>query len=54
MYAPGGQGVFADSKQDGQLVIYYHYANETVGLADKDYQLGYNTLGWQDGWPVLK
>jgi arabinan endo-1,5-alpha-L-arabinosidase len=48
-YGPGGQGVFTDSSKG--LVLYYHYANKSVGLADADYLFGRNVLKWTtDGW----
>ncbi|CAG8973708.1 hypothetical protein HYALB_00006979 [Hymenoscyphus albidus] len=51
IYAPGGQGVFQDSKQG--LVLYYHYANTDVGLGDGQYLFGYNALKWSGGWPSV-
>jgi len=50
VYGPGGQGVYLSSS--GPL-LYYHYANPTVGLADADYIFGYNYLTFSDGWPVV-
>lgn len=35
------------------IVVYYHYANKNIGLAVDDYQFGWNTLTWTDGWPVV-
>ncbi|KIN02678.1 glycoside hydrolase family 43 protein [Oidiodendron maius Zn] len=50
-YGPGGQGVFTDTSRG--LVLYYHYADTDVGLADADYLFGWNTLSWSSGWPVV-
>ncbi|KAK7731805.1 hypothetical protein SLS53_008626 [Cytospora paraplurivora] len=52
VYGPGGQGVLVDSAYDG-AVLYYHYADTSVGLADADYLLGFNKISWSTGWPVL-
>lgn len=35
------------------IVVYYHYADKNIGLAVDDYQFGWNTLTWTDGWPVV-
>jgi arabinan endo-1,5-alpha-L-arabinosidase len=51
VYGPGGQGVFTDSSKG--LVLYYHYADTTVGLADADYKFGWNALKWSNGWPYV-
>ncbi|KAE9375912.1 glycoside hydrolase family 43 protein [Stipitochalara longipes BDJ] len=51
VYGPGGQGVFTSSTEG--LVLYYHYADTNVGLADADYLFGWNVLSWDDGWPVV-
>ncbi|KAL2831794.1 glycosyl hydrolase [Aspergillus cavernicola] len=51
IYGPGGQGVFED-KQYGH-VLYYHYADKSIGLSQSQYQFGWNRLGWKEGWPVL-
>ncbi|KUI59663.1 putative arabinan endo-1,5-alpha-L-arabinosidase A [Cytospora mali] len=53
VYGPGGQGVFADTKEGG-AVLYYHYADTSVGIADADYKFGWNTISWSTGWPVLQ
>ena len=50
-YGPGGQGVFTDSSKG--LVLYYHYAKTTVGLADAKYLFGWNILKWSGGWPSV-
>jgi len=34
-------------------VLYYHYANPTIGLSDADYQFGWNVLNWSNGWPTV-
>jgi len=51
VYGPGGQGVLNDP--DLGMVLYYHYADTNVGLADADYLFGWNVLTWSDGWPVV-
>ncbi|PMD17037.1 glycoside hydrolase family 43 protein [Hyaloscypha hepaticicola] len=51
VYGPGGQGVFTSSTHG--LVLYYHYADKNVGLADADYLFGWNVLSWSNGWPVV-
>jgi arabinan endo-1,5-alpha-L-arabinosidase len=51
VYGPGGQGVFT-SKTEG-LVLYYHYADTSVGLADADYLFGWNKLAFTNGWPYV-
>ena len=45
------RGVFTDTSRG--LVLYYHYADTDVGLADADYLFGWNTLSWSSGWPVV-
>ncbi|TVY17150.1 putative arabinan endo-1,5-alpha-L-arabinosidase A [Lachnellula arida] len=67
-YGPGGQqvfpsllchqelirlnrGVFTDSSKG--LVLYYHYADTSVGMGDGSYLFGWNVLGWSDGWPTV-
>ncbi|KAL3471455.1 glycosyl hydrolase [Aspergillus californicus] len=51
IYGPGGQGVLEDKKHG--LVLYYHYADKSIGLSRFQYQFGWNKLGWRGGWPVL-
>jgi len=51
VYGPGGQGIFTDSSLGP--VLYYHYADTDIGLADADYQFGWNQITWSDGWPVV-
>ncbi|KAK3942090.1 glycoside hydrolase, family 43 [Diplogelasinospora grovesii] len=51
VYGPGGQGVMADPTYG--TVLYYHYANTNIGLADSEYQFGWNTIGWSSGWPTV-
>ncbi|ROV93669.1 hypothetical protein VPNG_08873 [Cytospora leucostoma] len=53
IYGPGGQGVYADTAEDG-AILYYHYANTADGLADADYLFGWNKISWSTGWPVLE
>ncbi|KAM3086395.1 hypothetical protein ACMFMG_000532 [Clarireedia jacksonii] len=50
VYGPGGQGVYLSSS--GPL-LYYHYANPTIGIADANYLFGYNYLTWSNGWPSV-
>ncbi|KAI9643551.1 hypothetical protein NHQ30_008170 [Ciborinia camelliae] len=50
VYGPGGQGVYLSSSGP---ILYYHYANPTIGLADSNYQFGYNYLTFSNGWPVV-
>ncbi len=35
------------------LVLYYHYANPSIGLGDGKYLFGWNVLKWADGWPSV-
>jgi arabinan endo-1,5-alpha-L-arabinosidase len=51
VYGPGGQGVFTDSSLG--LVLYYHYADTNIGLADSQYVFGWNQLKWSNGWPYV-
>jgi arabinan endo-1,5-alpha-L-arabinosidase len=51
VYGPGGQGVMSDPTHGD--VLYYHYANPSIGLADANYQFGWNSLSWADGWPSV-
>ncbi|EFX01844.1 glycoside hydrolase, family 43 [Grosmannia clavigera kw1407] len=51
VYGPGGQGIFADPTHG--TVLYYHYANTNIGLADSQFQFGWNTLTWSGGWPSV-
>ncbi|PSR78132.1 glycosyl hydrolase [Coniella lustricola] len=51
VYGPGGQGIFVDATYGG-AVLYYHYADTNIGLADSEYQFGWNALSWSTGWPV--
>ncbi|KAH8431434.1 arabinan endo-1,5-alpha-L-arabinosidase [Aspergillus melleus] len=51
VYGPGGQGIVND--KDLGLVLYYHYADKTIGLAKEKYQFGWNQLQWADGWPSV-
>ncbi|KAJ2898480.1 glycoside hydrolase family 43 [Zalerion maritima] len=51
VYGPGGQGVFSDPTYGD--VLYYHYADTTVGYADSQYLFGWNTITWSNGWPTV-
>lgn len=51
VYGPGGQGVLNDPSLG--LVLYYHYANTGVALADAKYLFGWNVLTWSNGWPAV-
>lgn len=48
---PGGQGIIDDPTHGP--VIYYHYANTSIGLDGSDYQFGWNVLDWSGGWPSI-
>lgn len=52
VYGPGGQGIMVDASESG-AVMYYHYADTSIGLADANYQFGWNKISWSTGWPVL-
>ncbi|KAI3400994.1 hypothetical protein diail_699 [Diaporthe ilicicola] len=52
VYGPGGQGVLVDSAYSG-TVLYYHYSDPRVGIADSQYLFGFNKISWSTGWPVL-
>lgn len=45
------RGVYVDSSLGH--VLYYHYADTDVGLADADYLFGWNVLGFSNGWPTV-
>lgn len=47
----GNRGVYTDSSLG--LVLYYHYADTNVGLADSQYVFGWNQLKWSNGWPYV-
>ncbi|RDW81483.1 arabinan endo-1,5-alpha-L-arabinosidase [Aspergillus mulundensis] len=51
IFGPGGQGVIED-KEYG-LVLYYHYADRSLGLSTEQYRFGWNVLRWEDDWPVV-
>jgi len=51
VYGPGGQGVYTGSSLGA--VLYYHYADTTIGLADSQYLFGWNVLTFSDGWPAV-
>jgi arabinan endo-1,5-alpha-L-arabinosidase len=51
VYGPGGQGVY--NIADLGPVLYYHYADTRVGLADREKFFGVNYLDFSSGWPVL-
>ncbi|CAM1508583.1 Fc.00g054310.m01.CDS01 [Cosmosporella sp. VM-42] len=51
VFGPGGQGIFDDPTHGS--VLYYHYANTNIGISDADYQFGWNTVTWKDGWPSV-
>jgi len=51
VYGPGGQGVYTASSLGD--VLYYHYADTDVGLADADYLFGWNVLTYSSGWPAV-
>lgn len=45
------RGVFTSTTEG--LVLYYHYADTNIGLADADYVFGWNKLGFSGGWPYV-
>ncbi|KAF7548908.1 hypothetical protein G7046_g8507 [Stylonectria norvegica] len=51
VYGPGGQGIFNDPTHG--TVLYYHYADTSIGISDADYQFGWNTVSWSGGWPSV-
>ncbi|PYH98093.1 endo 1,5-alpha-arabinanase abnA [Aspergillus ellipticus CBS 707.79] len=51
VYGPGGQGVYDDPTYG--TVLYYHYMNTDIGIADADAQFGWNVIDWSTGWPVV-
>jgi arabinan endo-1,5-alpha-L-arabinosidase len=51
VYGPGGQGVYTASSLGD--VLYYHYADTNVGLADSEYLFGWNVLTYSSGWPAV-
>lgn len=51
VYGPGGQGVLTDPTYGP--VLYYHYMDTTIGIADDDAQFGWNTIDFSTGWPVV-
>ncbi|RAK79418.1 arabinan endo-1,5-alpha-L-arabinosidase [Aspergillus fijiensis CBS 313.89] len=51
VYGPGGQGIVNTTNHG--IVLYYHYANPNIGLDTSQYQFGWNTLTWVDGWPTV-
>lgn len=51
VFGPGGQGVMTDPNYG--TVLYYHYADTSIGISDADYQFGWNTLNWSGGWPSV-
>ncbi|GES57485.1 arabinan endo-1 [Aspergillus terreus] len=53
VYAPGGVGVLSGNATDPDI-LYYHYLNTSVGFTDADAHLGWNYLGYVDGWPEAR
>ncbi|TQB75722.1 hypothetical protein MPDQ_002022 [Monascus purpureus] len=52
VYGPGGQGVYKHPQLG--YILYYHYADENIGLSRSDFQFGWNYLCWtQDNWPIV-
>lgn len=51
VFGPGHNGVLDDPTHG--TVLYYHYADTDIGLADADYQFGWNVITWSDGWPLV-
>lgn len=53
VYAPGGQGVMWDAKEQS-VVIYYHYVKPSVSYKYDDFFFGWSKLEFgRDGWPVV-
>ncbi|KZT24333.1 glycoside hydrolase family 43 protein, partial [Neolentinus lepideus HHB14362 ss-1] len=54
VYAPGGEGVFTDSKS-GKDIFVYHYlpADGPAPYTEPQASLGLNAIDWSSGWPVL-
>ncbi|KAI0330909.1 endo-1,5-alpha-L-arabinosidase [Cubamyces sp. BRFM 1775] len=54
VYAPGGEGVFTDSKS-GKDIFVYHYlhAQGPAAYNGNNASLGLNAIDWSSGWPVL-
>ncbi|KAI0667727.1 glycosyl hydrolase [Trametes maxima] len=54
VYAPGGEGVFTDTKS-GKDIFVYHYLHSQGSIAYKEANasLGLNAIDWSSGWPVL-
>ncbi|PGH12990.1 hypothetical protein AJ79_03963 [Helicocarpus griseus UAMH5409] len=52
VFAPGGLGVIngRDGKPD---ILYYHYFNAKVSLKHAEARLGYSTLRYVKGWPIV-
>lgn len=50
VYSPGGQGIY---NARGGPMLYYHYANPDVGLANEQKLIGMNLLDFSSGWPVV-
>ena len=50
IYAPGGQGVYQDPALGP--ILYYHYMDTNIGIADGDARFGWNKLSFSSGWPV--
>ncbi|KAK7424005.1 hypothetical protein QQZ08_008829 [Neonectria magnoliae] len=51
VYGPGGQGMFVGPTHG--TVLYHHYADKTIGLADTNYHFGWNTVTFSSGWPSV-
>ncbi|OSD02511.1 glycoside hydrolase family 43 protein [Trametes coccinea BRFM310] len=54
VFAPGGEGVFTDSKS-GKDIFVYHYLHSQGSIAylEANASLGLNAIDWSSGWPVL-
>ena len=51
VYAPGGPSVL--TSPSGTDIFYYHYLARNGDLQDKHALLGWNSLTYEDGWPML-
>ncbi|OAT04830.1 endo-arabinanase [Blastomyces gilchristii SLH14081] len=53
VFAPGGLGVLTGMNGTPDI-LYYHYFNAKVSLKHEKARVGYNTLKYVNGWPVVQ
>ncbi|KLJ09510.1 hypothetical protein EMPG_15067 [Blastomyces silverae] len=53
VFAPGGLGLLT-GKNGAPDILYYHYFNAKVSLKHEKARVGYNTLKYVNGWPVVQ